>query len=171
MNVFIDMCALAMAISWSEIQKEESASWQTRKSDGVCTLLGCGWLAKKKKYCQFFTRFGKCNKDNGKCPYIHDPSKIAVIPERMQDCSYFLQGLCSNESCPYRHVNVNPNSSVCEGFLRGYCSDGNEWRKKHTYVCLDFEATGNCPQGSKCKQASPSKKQKEGNKTGGSISL
>nr|GMD85207.1 zinc finger CCCH domain-containing protein 7 [Ipomoea batatas] len=103
-------------------------------------------LAKKKKYCQFFTRFGKCNKDNGKCPYIHDPSKIAVctkflsgscsnldcklthkvIPERMQDCSYFLQGLCSNESCPYRHVNVNPNSSVCEGFLRGYCSDGNE---------------------------------------------
>ncbi|XP_031094524.1 uncharacterized protein LOC115998977 [Ipomoea triloba] len=137
-------------------------------------------LAKKKKYCQFFTRFGKCNKDNGKCPYIHDPSKIAVctkflsgscsnldcklthkvIPERMQDCSYFLQGLCSNESCPYRHVNVNPNSSVCEGFLRGYCSDGNECRKKHTYVCPDFEATGNCPQGSKCKLHHPKNKRK-----------
>lgn len=75
---------------------------------------------------------------------------MQVIPERMPDCSYFLQGepyyfvlllnmitkckiltdfvagLCNNESCPYRHVNVNPNASVCEGFLRGYCADGNE---------------------------------------------
>ncbi|CAK9160366.1 unnamed protein product [Ilex paraguariensis] len=103
-------------------------------------------LARKRKYCQFFTRFGKCNKDDGKCPYIHDLGKIVVctkflngsctnpncklthkvIPERMQDCSYFLQGLCSNENCPYRHVNVNPNSSICEGFLKGYCAKGNE---------------------------------------------
>ncbi|KAM7514771.1 hypothetical protein LguiA_004354 [Lonicera macranthoides] len=132
-------------------------------------------LARKKKYCQFFTRFGKCNKDDGKCPYIHDPSKIAVctkflngscsnpncklthkvIPERMQDCSYFLQGLCSNENCPYRHVNVNPNASVCEGFLKGYCADGNECRKKHTYVCPVFEATGTCSEGSKCKLHHP----------------
>ncbi|CAI9115526.1 OLC1v1016443C2 [Oldenlandia corymbosa var. corymbosa] len=103
-------------------------------------------LARKKQYCQFFTRFGKCKQDDKKCPYIHDPSKIAVctkflngcctdpscklthkvIPERMQDCSYFLQGLCSNGNCPYRHVNVNPKSSVCDGFLRGYCADGDE---------------------------------------------
>ncbi|XP_057973394.1 uncharacterized protein At1g21580 [Malania oleifera] len=132
-------------------------------------------LARKWKYCQFYTRFGKCNKDNGKCPYIHDPSKIAVctkflnglcsnrscklthkvIPERMPDCSYFLQGLCSNENCPYRHVNVNPNASICESFLRGYCADGDECRKKHTYVCPNFEATGVCSQGSKCKLHHP----------------
>ncbi|KAK4340979.1 hypothetical protein RND71_039480 [Anisodus tanguticus] len=137
-------------------------------------------LARKKQYCQFFTRFGKCNKDNGKCPYIHDPSKISVctkflngscsdtncklthevIPERMQDCSYFLQGICSNENCPYRHVNVNPNASICEGFLRGYCADGNECQKKHSYVCPVFEATGNCPQGSKCKLHHPKNKRK-----------
>ncbi|CAH9101776.1 unnamed protein product [Cuscuta europaea] len=137
-------------------------------------------LAKKSTYCQFFTRFGKCNKDNRKCPYIHDPSKIAVctkflsgscsnpdcklthkvIPERMQDCSYFQQGLCSNENCPYRHVNVNPNSSVCEGFLRGYCSDGDECQRKHSYVCPSFEATGDCPQGSKCKLHHPKIKSK-----------
>lgn len=137
-------------------------------------------LAKKWKYCQFFTRFGKCNKDDGKCPYIHDPSKIAVctkflnglcsnpncklthkvIPERMPDCSYFLQGLCNNESCPYRHVNVNPNASVCEGFLRGYCADGNECRKKHSYVCPIFEATGSCPLGSKCKLHHPKNRSK-----------
>ncbi|CAH8357256.1 unnamed protein product [Eruca vesicaria subsp. sativa] len=103
---------------------------------------------KKKKYCQFFTRFGKCNKDDGKCPYVHDPSKIAVctkflnglcanancklthkvIPERMPDCSYFLQGLCNNEACPYRHVHVNPSAAICDGFLKGYCSDGDEVR-------------------------------------------
>ncbi|KAJ6920116.1 hypothetical protein NC651_013895 [Populus alba x Populus x berolinensis] len=103
-------------------------------------------LAKKRKYSQFFTRFGKCNKDDGKCPFIHDSSKIAVctkflnglcfnpecklthkvIPERMPDCSYFLQGLCTNKDCPYRHVRGNPNASICEGFLRGYCADANE---------------------------------------------
>ncbi|XP_042040443.1 uncharacterized protein LOC121786003 [Salvia splendens] len=135
-------------------------------------------LARKSKYCQFFSRFGKCNKDDGKCPYIHDPSKIVVctkfltgsctnstcklthkvIPERMQDCSYFLKGLCSNDDCPYRHVHVNPDSSVCDNFLRGYCADGNECRKKHTYVCPAFEATGACPQASTCRLHHPKKK-------------
>ncbi|KAF8404047.1 hypothetical protein HHK36_008924 [Tetracentron sinense] len=131
-------------------------------------------LARKQKYCQFFTRFGKCNKDDGKCPYLHDPSKIAVctkflkglcsntncklthkvIPERMQDCSYFLQGGTR------WHVNVNPDASVCEGFLRGYCADGDECRKKHSYVCPIFESTGICPQGSKCKLHHPKSRSK-----------
>ncbi|KAL8059575.1 hypothetical protein ABFX02_03G096800 [Erythranthe guttata] len=135
-------------------------------------------LARKKKYCQFFTRYGKCNKDDGKCLYIHDPSKIAVctkflsgscsnldcklthkvIPERMQDCSYFLKGSCSNENCPYRHVNVNPDWPVCRNFLRGYCADGNECRKKHTYICSDFESTGICPRASTCKLHHPKQK-------------
>lgn len=53
-------------------------------------------LAKKRKYCQFFTRFGKCNKEGGKCPYIHDTSKIAV-------CTKFLNGLCSNANCKLTH--------------------------------------------------------------------
>ncbi|CAA7016644.1 unnamed protein product [Microthlaspi erraticum] len=139
--------------------------------------------AKKKKYCQFFTRFGKCNKDDGKCRYVHDPSKIAVctkflngmcanancklthkvIPERMPDCSYFLQGLCNNEACPYRHVHVNPSAAICDGFLKGYCSDGDECRKKHSYICPDFEATGSCSQGSKCKLHHP-KHQSKGTK-------
>jgi hypothetical protein len=38
----------------------------------------------------------------------------------------FLAGLCTNLTCPYRHVNVNPKALVCEGFLRGYCADGDE---------------------------------------------
>lgn len=140
-------------------------------------------LAKNRKYCQFYTRFGKCNKDSGKCPYMHDPSKIAVctkflnglcsnlncklthkvIPERMPDCSYFLLGLCSNDKCPYRHVNVNPKASICEGFLKGYCADGDECRRKHSCVCPDYEANGVCYLGSKCKLHHP-KRRKEGNK-------
>ncbi|OIW16633.1 hypothetical protein TanjilG_01872 [Lupinus angustifolius] len=137
-------------------------------------------LARKQKYCQFFTRFGKCNKDGGKCPYIHDPLKIAVctkflkglcstpncklthkvIPDRMPDCSYFLQGLCTNRDCPYRHVNVNPKASICEGFLKGYCANGNECRKKHSYVCPTFETTGTCSDGTKCKLHHPLRQSK-----------
>ncbi|KAJ9564905.1 hypothetical protein OSB04_000871 [Centaurea solstitialis] len=130
-------------------------------------------LAKKKKYCQFFTRFGKCNKDDGKCPYIHDSSKISVCTKFLngscfnKDCklthkllgskfsTYFVAGLCSNEHCPYRHVNVNSAASICEGFLKGYCADGDECRKKHTYACPVFEATGACSQGTKCKLHHP----------------
>ena len=32
---------------------------------------------KKKKYCMFYNRFGKCNRKEN-CPFIHDPEKIAV---------------------------------------------------------------------------------------------
>ncbi|XP_008811215.4 uncharacterized protein LOC103722434 isoform X2 [Phoenix dactylifera] len=143
-------------------------------------------VARKQQYCQFFTRFGKCNKNAGKCPFIHDPAKVAictkflkglcsgtncklthkVLPERMPDCSYFLRGLCTNTNCPYRHINVNRNASICEGFLRGYCADGDECRKKHSYVCPLFEATGKCPQGSKCKLYHPKSKNKSKKKKG-----
>ncbi|ONK81966.1 uncharacterized protein A4U43_C01F34740 [Asparagus officinalis] len=74
--------------------------------------------------------------------------------------SYFLQGLCTNISCSYQHVYVNPKASVCDGFLRGYCADDDECRKKHGYVCPLFEATGIRPQGSKCKLHHPKSRKK-----------
>ncbi|KAF0931353.1 hypothetical protein E2562_004493, partial [Oryza meyeriana var. granulata] len=137
-------------------------------------------LAKKQQYCQFFTRFGECKKPRGKCPYIHDRAKVTictkflkglcsntscklthkVLPERTPDCSYFLRGLCTNIACPYRHVKVNLNSPVCEDFLKGYCADGDECHKKHSYVCPIFEATGECPQRSRCKLHHPKSKVK-----------
>eukprot|EP01018_Ginkgo_biloba_P019123 Gb_37874 [translate_table: standard] len=143
-------------------------------------------LAKKQQYCQFFTRFGKCDKEGGKCPYIHDREKVAVctnflkgtcsnvncklthkvIPERMQDCSYFLQGFCTNENCPYRHVNVNPKARVCDGFLKGYCADGDKCNKKHTYVCPQYAATGDCPERLNCKLHHPKKKDKPKSSSG-----
>ncbi|XP_010239726.1 uncharacterized protein LOC100829964 isoform X2 [Brachypodium distachyon] len=134
-------------------------------------------LPKKPQYCQFFTRFGECKKPEGQCRYIHDRAKVTictkflkglcsdtscklthqVLPERMQDCSYFLRGLCTNTACPYRHVKVNSNAPACEDFLKGYCADGDECRRKHTYVCPVFEATGECAQQSSCKLHHPKK--------------
>ncbi|XP_020582737.1 uncharacterized protein LOC110026215 [Phalaenopsis equestris] len=137
-------------------------------------------LAQKSQFCLFFTRFGECNKSGRRCPYIHDPTKVAictkflkdqcsdthcklthkVIPERMPDCAYFLKGMCTNINCPYRHVKVNANAALCDGFLRGHCADGDECRKKHSYTCPLFEATGSCPQGSLCKLHHPKNKSK-----------
>jgi hypothetical protein len=57
-------------------------------------------------------------------------------------------------------VKVNSNAPVCEDFLKGYCADGDECRKKHSYVCPVFEATGECPQESRCKLHHPKKKNK-----------
>lgn len=51
---------------------------------------------------------------------------------------FFLAGLCSNENCPYRHVNVNPKASICEGFLKGYCADGNEVLVNYNYFLLNY---------------------------------
>ena len=56
--------------------------------------------AKRQQYCLFFTRFGKCNKKEGECPYIHDPEKVAV-------CTKFLKGTCSGVNCLFSHkVNI-----------------------------------------------------------------
>lgn len=46
-------------------------------------------------------------------------------------------GLCTNESCPYRHVNVNPKAPICEGFLQGYCADG-DMVKARTFSLVVF---------------------------------
>ncbi|KAJ6939182.1 hypothetical protein NC651_005584 [Populus alba x Populus x berolinensis] len=69
-------------------------------------------LARKRKYCQFFTRFGKCNKDDGKCPFIHDSSKIAV-------CTKFLNGLCFNPDCKLTHKVIPERMPDCSYFLQG----------------------------------------------------
>ncbi|RWS11303.1 uncharacterized protein B4U79_09064 [Dinothrombium tinctorium] len=99
---------------------------------------------KRKKYCMFFCRYGRCL--NSKCPYVHDVDKVAVCtrflrgkcringclfshkvePEKMPVCSFFLRGRCNNDSCPYVHVNVNPEASVCKDFLNGFCEKAQQ---------------------------------------------
>jgi hypothetical protein len=86
-------------------------------------------LAKKQRYCQFFTHFGECKKSGGKCPYIHDRAKVVI-------CTKFLKGLCSNASCKLTHnffhnffqflqsvMQVLPERMPdCSYFLRGVIS-------------------------------------------------
>ncbi|XP_061463091.1 zinc finger CCCH domain-containing protein 3 [Rhineura floridana] len=134
---------------------------------------------KKKEYCMYYNRFGKCNRGE-RCPYIHDPEKVAVCTrflrgtckktdgtcpfshkvskDKMPVCSYFLKGICNNSDCPYSHVYVSRKAEVCSDFLKGYCPLGEKCKKKHTLVCLDFSKHGVCPKGSQCKLLHPQRK-------------
>ncbi|XP_053106184.1 zinc finger CCCH domain-containing protein 3 [Hemicordylus capensis] len=134
---------------------------------------------KKKEYCMYYNRFGKCNRGES-CPYIHDPDKVAVCTrflrgtckktdgtcpfshkvskDKMPVCSYFLKGICNNSDCPYSHVYVSRKAEVCPDFLKGYCPLGEKCKKKHTLVCPDFSKNGVCPKGAQCKLLHPQRK-------------
>jgi hypothetical protein len=135
------------------------------------------WSAKHRKkdnakqYCIFYNRFGKCNRGDS-CPYIHDPSKIAVCTkflrgmcdktdgsclfshtlskDKLPTCRYFLRGVCTREVCPYRHVSVGRRAEVCLNFARGYCPNGEQCSKRHIVDCPEFSEQGSCPHGDKC---------------------
>jgi len=68
----------------------------------------------------------------------------------MPVCSFFLQGRCSSDSCPYRHVKVNSDATICKDFLRGYCPKGIQCKSAHVFVCIDFNRNGKCSKGSSC---------------------
>ncbi|KAG8431712.1 hypothetical protein GDO86_020318 [Hymenochirus boettgeri] len=82
----------------------------------------------KKEYCMYYNRFGKCNRGQ-KCPFIHDPEKVAV-------CTRFLRGTCkkTDGTCSFSH---KVSKDKC--------------KKKHTLLCPDYARDGTCPNGSKCK--------------------
>ncbi|XP_063565641.1 zinc finger CCCH domain-containing protein 3 isoform X1 [Gorilla gorilla gorilla] len=52
---------------------------------------------KRKEYCMYYNRFGRCNRGE-RCPYIHDPEKVAV-------CTRFVRGTCkkTDGTCPFSH--------------------------------------------------------------------
>ncbi len=117
---------------------------------------------KKKKldeYCLFFNRFGRCEKGEAGCPYLHDPEKVAVCrlflkgtctgkgdlsgggsscllshavaQDKMPTCAFFLKGTCTKEDCPYSHVKVNEKAEVCPAFLKGFCPQGKACQLRH----------------------------------------
>ncbi|KAF3928005.1 hypothetical protein AA313_de0200533 [Arthrobotrys entomopaga] len=108
---------------------------------------------------------GKCVRGNT-CPYIHDPDKVAICPKFLQNncpdgdscdlshvpnphrvpaCLHFLRGNCSNESCKYAHVRVNPSAPICRSFAKeGYCDKGADCLDKHVFECPDFDSKGVC---------------------------
>ncbi|XP_006822215.1 uncharacterized protein LOC100366874 [Saccoglossus kowalevskii] len=136
--------------------------------------------SKPKQFCMFYNRFGKCNRGN-KCPYIHDPDKVAVCTrflrgtckdgascqfshkvskDKMPVCSFFLRGVCNRDDCPYLHVNVSRKAAVCQDFLKGYCPQGQKCKERHILECPEFSRTGRCPDGDKCKMAHRMRKRK-----------
>jgi len=87
--------------------------------------------------------------------------------EKMPVCHHFLRGVCTNETCPYSHVYVDPDAEVCPDFLKGYCPKGAKCKLRHTNVCQTFLQHGICPKGKYCKlkhfssNKRPAKKRKE----------
>ncbi|XP_046570028.1 uncharacterized protein LOC124278351 [Haliotis rubra] len=120
-------------------------------------------------YCVFYNKFGRCRLGT-RCPYKHDPNKVAVCTrflrgtckvdscpfshkvarDKMPVCSYFLRGLCNRDDCPYLHVKVSKDAEVCQDFVRGFCPRGEQCSKKHTLRCPTFAESGSCPRGKKC---------------------
>ncbi|EEH33795.1 CCCH zinc finger protein [Paracoccidioides lutzii Pb01] len=123
-------------------------------------------IKKKDELCKRFTSTGSCFKGPN-CPYIHDPHKVAICkeflqtgkcpaglacdlshdpsPERSPACLHFLRGRCSNPSCRYAHVRVNPGAPVCRDFaILGYCIKGDTCDQRHVHECPDYANTGNC---------------------------
>lgn len=109
---------------------------------------------------------GKCARGNT-CPYTHDPLKVAICPQFMQNkcmegdacdlsheptphrvpaCVHFLRGNCSNRDCRYAHIRVNPNAPVCKPFaVEGYCDKGPECTDRHVRnECPEYDEKGTC---------------------------
>lgn len=89
--------------------------------------------------CKDYLQTGNCPVGDS-CDLSHDPS-----PERVPACLHFLRGKCSNSTCRYAHVRVNPSASVCRDFaVLGYCGKGALCDERHVHECPDYANTGVC---------------------------
>ncbi|XP_076264555.1 zinc finger CCCH domain-containing protein 3 [Rhynchophorus ferrugineus] len=116
--------------------------------------------------CPFYRKYGVCRgKNNGKCVRKHDPAQIAlctrflqgdcfkekcllshqVSSEKMPTCKFYLEGSCVKDNCPYLHVKLSKNAEICRDFLEGFCKEAAECKRRHQYLCPDYEKYGNCP--------------------------
>ncbi|KAE9399578.1 hypothetical protein BT96DRAFT_688455 [Gymnopus androsaceus JB14] len=119
------------------------------------------------KQCPRFSTTGSCS-HGLTCMYQHDPSKIAICwnflqdncpntadtcnlshdptPERTPLCLHFLnKGRCTRPNCLYPHVNVGARHGICRDFaVLGYCDKGLDCDKQHVRECPDFAEKGTC---------------------------
>ncbi|THV05575.1 hypothetical protein K435DRAFT_816308 [Dendrothele bispora CBS 962.96] len=119
------------------------------------------------KQCPRFSTTGSCS-HGLTCMYQHDPAKIAICwnflqdncsktadtcnlshdptPERTPICLHFMnKGRCTRSNCPFPHVNVGERLGVCRDFaVLGYCEKGLDCDKQHVRECPDFAEKGTC---------------------------
>ena len=89
--------------------------------------------------CKDYLQTGDCPAGTS-CDLSHEPS-----PERVPACLHFLRGKCSNTTCRYAHVRVNPAASVCKDFaILGYCSQGAKCSERHVHECPNYANSGVC---------------------------
>ena len=89
--------------------------------------------------CPTYLQKGTCPAGDS-CDLSHD-----ATPERVPACIHFLRGKCSNPSCRYAHVRVNPSAPVCRNFATlGYCGNGVDCSNRHINECPDYANTGTC---------------------------
>lgn len=89
--------------------------------------------------CSNYLQKGTCPAGDS-CDLSHE-----ATAERVPACVHFLRGKCSNPTCRYAHVRVNPSAPVCKNFATlGYCSDGADCSYRHVHECPDYANTGTC---------------------------
>ena len=89
--------------------------------------------------CKDYLQTGCCPAGDS-CDLSHEPT-----PERVPACLHFLRGKCSNATCRYAHVRVNPAAPVCNNFaILGYCVQGANCSERHVHECPDYANTGIC---------------------------
>lgn len=89
--------------------------------------------------CPIYLQSGSCPAGDS-CDLSHE-----ATAERVPACLHFLRGKCSNSTCRYAHVRVNPSAPVCKSFASlGYCSEGADCTNRHVHECPDYANTGTC---------------------------
>jgi len=114
----------------------------TNRSTGSCTHgPRCRYVHDPHKVaiCKEFLQQGEClHGDN--CDLSHDPT-----PERTPTCLHFARDSCTKPDCRYAHVKVSPAAPVCRDFgFYGYCAKGASCPDRHAFECPDFSNTGVC---------------------------
>lgn len=95
--------------------------------------------------CKHYLR-GLCKKQD-LCDYLH-----SVDSSRMPECFFFSKyGECSNQECPYRHVDQEKKKNECPYYARGFCRHGPKCRNRHVkrVACPNYLA-GFCIDGPDC---------------------
>ncbi|CAF4822134.1 unnamed protein product [Pieris macdunnoughi] len=58
----------------------------------------------------------------------------------MPTCYFYLNGICVKDNCPYLHVKLGDQASICKDFLKGYCEKGETCLFKHVKQKISCDA-------------------------------